>query len=178
MNSINFIKTLGPKQQHALARWYTVSIILTACSVLGILFIQSQQLYTLYTVHHQHATAHQQATPSMQLLKHHQQLKDQEHSIAQKQAAITSMTHAQRHMPTYLSTIIAATGAENLVSLTFNGTAFTMIVLCDDASTALKYIKQLQSAEHFTQIKLIALQPSTINGKQFTATIMTTIKNL
>ncbi len=178
MNSINFIKTLSPKQQYALARWYTVSITLTACTILGIASAQIHQLYTLYGIHNQQTTLQQQTAPSTQQLKYHEHLKEQEKLLAHKQTTIASISHNQRHMHAYIASIIAAVGAENITSLAFNDAAITIIAHCNDAPAALGYLKHLQSAEHFSHIKLIALQPSTVYGKQFIATITGNSKTL
>lgn len=95
MKDINVISTLSVHQQQALNRWKIITVCTLLLLLIGIVLVQSWQLYIFYTVYQQH----QKLT---QLQPHHEKRVQQKQSLKKETKDLRAKLHkldryAQQH---------------------------------------------------------------------------------
>lgn len=166
MKPVNFINTLSPEQHYELRRWFTFSITLIACTLMGISFFIAPQLYGLYKTKKEVASLKEKTKNYTELTNTQKLLKKENETLQKKQIKINRHLNQPHNPHPYLSPIIAACSTDvQLEHVRKNKKDCEIIALFPTPERATDMIKKLSDSSQFTTLKLLSLQHDTQTKK-------------
>ncbi|HEV2601161.1 MAG TPA: hypothetical protein VGT41_02585 [Candidatus Babeliales bacterium] len=179
MKPINFLKTISPKEQHNIAVWCRVAIVLTLITIIAITVTQFYQLKTFFAARKKYNQI-MQKQPQLPVINAHQNKKLQEqekelqdrkeflaHIELKNERLLNVLTAIQKSMPTNCT----------IVTCNINGKTITLSVICPSTQVGYQYLEALSASPDITDLRMTSLQPHKASQtKQMIASLTGSIK--
>ncbi len=173
MTPINFITTLSAKQHRTLRTWWHFSLVGFFGIVIGVVVLQSMQLYVLYKAVLEHRYMQEHARTVHSELEPYTVLKKEEEALRSQQTKIDHIYHSAERSGLLLTALHATDESAHIQSCKLDKKSFELIVQTANTESALNEIKRLRTVKQLHEIKLVSLARSrkdtsmiaTIQGK-------------
>lgn len=176
MKHVNFINTCTPQQQYELRRWFILSTMLMACTLIGMSFFFLPQLYALYSTKKEITVLQSKTHNYSELTNTQMKLKTEQAALQKKQVKINHHRNEPNNPHPYLTSIITACGTDvHIEHVRKNKKDCEIVALFPTPERATDMIKQLSNTSQLTQLKLTSLQQET-QTKKLRCTIKGTIQ--
>lgn len=158
MKNINFIKTIPPKEQVAIHRWFLISTFLIIITIMGILIIQIPQLHTLWTLKHEKKKLNESIAQFEETLATKDQLTKKKQVLKNQIKKINHLQERNKRPRSYLQAIDRACNSNVcLKSLTVDK-KLHLIAQCNNINQATTVIKNLTESKSFHNLTITNLQ--------------------
>ena len=175
MKNINFIKTIPPKEQVAIYRWFLVSTFLLITTIMGILIVQIPQLYTLWTLKHEKKKLNKSTTQFEKTLATKHQLTKEKQVLKNQIKKINHLQERNKRPLSYLQAIDRACNSNvRLKSLTVDK-QLQLTAQCNNIKQATTVIENLTESNAFHNLTITNLQQ---NEAGLTVTIKGMVKKI
>lgn len=182
MKPINFIKTISPQEQLAIARWLALSIGLLAVSSVSMLLISLQQMHTMATLHTEQSSCACIASDYQSLATQKNGIVSEKQSIEQQLLKLEQLTQHPESPLALLQAItdLCAKNQIQLLSVSVNKVGLSLRGLAFQPEYALNLVAQLKSIPQLTRVVLVSLekQPSSAGKAAFACTVSGEIVSL
>lgn len=173
MKQVNFIKTLSPVQQHALTRWYHLSVALTCLLCISIVICQSVQLCTSMQLKNDARYWMSKQTSMNRVIDKKNELVQKIHAL-EKRLSLLKTVSLDSRLPQSLDTYLKALNKTVfLQSLTIRHDHTLCTITCNKPVNAIKFADKLTSSGLFASVKLTQLKTYT---QEKTGMVQATIK--
>lgn len=161
MKQINFINTLSPTQQHALAVWFYVSILLTTIICIIIAVCQAAQLLTYAHLNRESSYWLAQQNALTCELQKKEALMQKRSELEQQIAALRTSAASPAIIQAFEACLQAIHKTVFLHSLSLSATQGTCSITCAKPAQALQYVRTLTQTTLFDSVKLMQFKSST-----------------
>lgn len=159
MKKVNFITSLSPQKQYAIARWFRISFLVCLCSlIIGGYFI-IPQLLVYRELSKQVGALRAKAEPHTMHVKNKDAL-SKEHDVIRARTKKIDQYKDSPHNPyQYMNMIMQSCDSDTVLeSVRFNKKECDITILCITPEYATIFIKRLSEKSLFTNVKLVSLQ--------------------
>ena len=161
MKQLNFIKTLSPAQQHALAAWYHISIALMCLLFISIVICQSVQLCISIQLKNDARYWMSKQTSMNQVIDKKNELVQKINAL-EKRLSILKTASLDTGLPQSFDTYLKALNKTVfLQSLTLRHDHVLCTITCNKPVNAIKFADKLTNSGLFASVKLIQLKTYT-----------------
>ncbi|MCC7415128.1 MAG: hypothetical protein IT346_03480 [Epsilonproteobacteria bacterium] len=161
MKRINFINTLSPAEQHALAMWFYVSVLLTTIICITIVICQAAQLLTYTHLKHESGYWFAQQNSLNRELQKKEALVKKRSELEQQVAALKASSANPAIIHALEACLQAMHKTVFLHSLSLSATQATCTITCAKPAQALHYVRTLTQTALFDSVKLMQFKSST-----------------
>jgi hypothetical protein len=178
MKKVNFITSLSPQKQYAIARWFWVTFFLFVCAmVVSVYFVVPQLL--IYISLKKEVSALREATKGYgNVVKNKDALTTEHDTLRMRIKKIENYNDAPKNPHQYIAAIVQACGdGATLQAVRFNKKSCELTLLCPTPEHATVFIKRLSASELFAGLKLVSLQHEGA-GKQFRCVVKSVVNKV
>jgi len=162
MKKVNFITTLSPQKQHAIHRWFMVTIFLVLCSLIVSAYFVVPQLLTYFTLHKEVKELRIATQEYGTRVKEKDALKTEHDQMHVRTKKIEQYNDTPKNPHAHIAAIVQACGdGVTLEAIKFNKKECELTLLCPTSEHATVFMKRLSASELFTNVKLVSLQHDT-----------------
>ncbi len=161
MKQINFINTLSPAQQHALAIWFYVSVLLTTIICITIVVCQAAQLLTYTHLKRESSYWLAQQNALTRELQKKEALMQKGSDLEQQVAALKASSANPTMIQAFEACLQTMHKTVFLHSLSLSPTQATCTITCTKPAQALQYVRTLTQTTLFDSVKLVQFKSST-----------------
>lgn len=162
MKKVNFITTLSPQKQYAIARWFWISCALCVCSVIGAAYFIMPAWLLHRELKHDVITLREKTKNYADAIKKRDALKSEHDLLRARSTKITNYSNHSKNPHSAMTVILQAAGTSIILeAIRFNKNECELTVLCPTPEHANVFIKRLSSSDTFAGAKLISLQNDT-----------------
>jgi hypothetical protein len=167
MKKVNFITSLSPQKQYAIARWFWVTIFLFVCAMAVSAYFVVPQLLTYVSLSKEVSALREATKDYGNVVKNKNVLTAEHDALRMRIKKIDNYNDLPKNPHQYITAIVQACGdGATLEALKFNKKNCELTLLCPTPEHATVLIKRLSASELFTGVKLVFLQHEGA-GKQF-----------
>lgn len=167
MKKVNFITSLSPQKQYAIARWFWVTFFLFVCCVLVSAYFIVPQFLAYITLKKEVSALRQATQDYEKIAKNKNELAVEHDTLRMRIKKIEHYNDSPKNPHQYVAAIVQACGdGASLEAVRFNKKDCELTLLCPTPEHATVFIKRLSASELFTGVKLVSLQYEGV-GKQF-----------
>ena len=167
MKKVNFITSLSPQKQYAIARWFWVTFFLFVCCVLVNAYFVVPQLLMYISLKKEVSVLRQVTKGYESAAKNKDALATEHDTLRMRIKKIDNYNEIPKNPHQYITAIVQACGdGAILQAVRFNKKNCELTLLCPTHEHATVFVKRLSASELFAGVKLISLQHEGV-GKQF-----------
>jgi hypothetical protein len=171
MKKINFITTLSPERQYAIARWYKVTFFVSVCCVGATIYFFSEPVLMYRALQKEVAALKTKTTSYDEKYKQKDALQ-KDHDVVRAHAHKIERYLGKPHNPhdVIKAIVTACSDGVHIESVRCNKKQCELVILCPTTEQATVFTQRLSATKLLNGIKLISLQRDGMN-KQFRAVV-------
>lgn len=175
MKKVNFITSLSPQKQYAIARWFWMTLLLSVCCLLVNLYFIVPEFLMYLSLKKEVVALREKTKKYDNAVKDKNLFKTEQDVIRVRTKKLDNYTNVPKNPHQYIAAIVQSCGGEVVLeTINFNKKNCELTLLCPTPEHATVFIKRLSATELFNGVKLVSLQYDGA-GKQFRCIVRSNI---